>query len=499
MPNASWLLVLTLYCSWSLSRANERPNIILFLTSEQDVVLGGSSNLSLPKLMENLHTNGGIDFVNSFTVTPSSCPARSSLYSGQYLQNHYVVNDSKSGNCWGDRWKDKNEHTTINSRLRDAGYKTYFLGEYLTGYGSNRDDYKNIPPGWDYWMGLLDATQYNNIKVSDNGRFRQFNGTYVTDFLADLAAEQLQTHFVYHSDEPLFMVIAPPTARNAQPSKKYAGLLKGYLAPRTFTWDQPVKNKHWIMTQIQNPMPQSSIDYLDNVFRNRLEALRSVDDMVDNIYRMVKKLKRLDNTYIFYTSDTGYHLGQYSKPAGNRQNYETDIRVPLYVLGGSLNKFRQEKAISLNIDILPTLVEMAHQKIPTDVDGRSLLTIIKGGKEEKWRSDLLYSHVGQGVYGRVPGCDQPVKGLAECKPNCVCNDAHNNTFSCIRNFNTESSDWSYCEFQDSESFIEMYDLQKDPLQKNNVAQTYNPAVIKNFHTRLSALIGCSGDKCRSSY
>jgi extracellular sulfatase Sulf len=80
-------------------------------------------------------------------------------------------------------------------------------------------------------------------------------------------------------------------------------------------------------------MDRQKIGFSDLLHRRRLLTLLSADDAIDRLYRSLKQRRMLDNTYIFLSSDHGYHLGQFGMAKGKSQPYETDIRVPFYALG----------------------------------------------------------------------------------------------------------------------------------------------------------------------
>jgi len=139
----------------SLSAQNKQPNIVFFLTDDQDSELGGLEPLSKAK---SWITEKGVKFDNAFVTVPVCCPSRSSILSGLYQPNSQVVNNSLEGNCWGTEWRETHEKKTFATVLKASGYTTYYAGKYLNCYcnrecGGGAHDL-SVPPGWDNWAGL---------------------------------------------------------------------------------------------------------------------------------------------------------------------------------------------------------------------------------------------------------------------------------------------------------------------------------------------------------
>ena len=125
------------------------------------------------------------------------------------------------------------------------------------------------------------------------------------------------------------------------------------------------------------PLDNTSISYIDMLYRDRLRSLLPVDDMIGAIYSFLDKHKILDNTYLIYASDHGYHLGQWRIPCSKQQMYETDIRIPFFIRppnsnnsNSNSNKYNETRIVG-NVDLLPTLLELAGISIPSIVDGYS--------------------------------------------------------------------------------------------------------------------------------
>ena len=139
----------------SISDGNKQPNIVFFLTDDQDSELGGIEPLSKAK---SWITDKGVSFENAFVTVPVCCPSRSSILSGLYQPHSGVGNNSLEGNCWGTEWRETHERKTFATVLQASGYTTYYAGKYLNCYcnrecGGGAHDL-SVPPGWDHWAGL---------------------------------------------------------------------------------------------------------------------------------------------------------------------------------------------------------------------------------------------------------------------------------------------------------------------------------------------------------
>ena len=147
-----------LFSIWTLCTAfmtqvmnAQNPNIVLFLTDDQDSELGGMEPLTKARSWIADH---GVTFQNSFVSTPICCPSRSSILTGLYQHHTNVVNNTADGNCWGTEWREISEKQTFATVLKaTANYTTFYAGKYLNRYGSGGD--LSVPSGWDKWVGLV--------------------------------------------------------------------------------------------------------------------------------------------------------------------------------------------------------------------------------------------------------------------------------------------------------------------------------------------------------
>uniref|UniRef100_A0A3B3I1W4 Glucosamine (N-acetyl)-6-sulfatase (Sanfilippo disease IIID), b n=1 Tax=Oryzias latipes TaxID=8090 RepID=A0A3B3I1W4_ORYLA len=313
LPSALALLAVLLTCCVRCAGSARASNVVLVLVDDQDVQLGGM-----------------------FTVTPLCCPSRSSILSGRYPHNHGVRNNSLSGNCSSLLWQKGPESGAFPVYLNKLGYQTFFAGKYLNQYGGkDAGGVAHIPPGWDQWNALVGNSQYYNYTLSVNGKEEKHGDNYEKDYLTDLILNR-SLHFLddRSPQHPFFIMLSPPAPHSPwTAAPQYGKEFSNVKAPRDGSFDKPGKDKHWLLRQPPNPMSNSSLVYLDDAYRRRWQTLLSVDDMVEKLVKKLESVKELNDTYIFYTSDNGYHTGQFSLPIDKRQLYDFDIRVPLLVRG----------------------------------------------------------------------------------------------------------------------------------------------------------------------
>jgi N-acetylglucosamine-6-sulfatase len=206
---------------------------------------------------------------------------------------------------------------------------------------------------------------------------------------------------------------------------------------------------------------EGKIDAARLLYRRRLESLRSVDEMVAGIVGELAAARTLDRTYIFFTSDNGFHIGQHRVRAGKHLPYEEDIRVPLLVRGPRAVAGSVAPQLVMNLDIAPTIADLANIEPPSYVDGRSLLPLLRGVQPTGWRRAALL----EGWEGPYPN----YTGL-------------------------RTHQYKYVEWQTGER--ELYDLTADPYEMHSQWPTASPVLQRRLSVALEQLRDCVGATCR---
>jgi N-acetylglucosamine-6-sulfatase len=449
----------------SLGILGMRPKDVEALTAKPNIVFILADDMCkddlkhMPKTRSVLKDKG-IIFHNAFVSTPLCCPSRATIMRGQYAHNSEVWNSRGSSGGWQTYRAKGLERNNVATRLDAAGYRTGLFGKYLNGYKGT----SNKPPGWDRWFAHVGTPHYYDYKINDDGRIIHYGSTsadYETDVITDHAMNFIGASAMARG--PFFAFVAPKAPHGPYtPARRDKHAFDGIRAPRPPSFNErDVSDKPpWIRKLPR--LSDAKKAKIDNRAEKRAETLQALDDLVAGMVGKLREKRVLGNTYIFFTSDNGFQMGEHRTHAGKGRPYEGSVRVPLLVRGPDVAAGRQaQEKLVLNTDYLPTFTDLASAQTPGYVDGRSLGPVFKGNAAA-WRSAVLLE----------------------------AHDAPRNTppYSGIRT----SSGRKYVKYAGGKK--ELYYLDRDPYELHNSYDPNSPPIT--LATRLQALKSCTGVGCR---
>jgi N-acetylglucosamine-6-sulfatase len=466
--------------------ATSRPNVVVILTDDMR-----ADDLPMMPHVRDLLVKQGMTFANSYVTTPVCCPSRASILRGQYAHNHGVLGNAGPSGGFTTFHALGREDSTVATWLHDAGYKTALVGKYLNGYPESGHP-TFVPPGWDEWDALIgDSGKYFRFDLNQNGRVVPYAGRidsseqrrgsadsrspdiYSTDVLATKATDFVQQ--AGRSGEPFFLYVAPSAPHGpADPAPRDATAFATATAPRPPSFNEAnVDDKpDWVRTAPL--LSADEIAQIDALYRDRLRSLLAVDDLVAHLVETLRATGTLDQTYIVFTSDNGYQLGEHRIESAKRAAYEESIRVPLVVRGPGIQPGAVVDQLALNIDLAPTIAGWADVAIPAFVDGRSLAPLLKGDAAG-WRQAFLVEHLDSRVDRAEEGDNAPTV------PTYVA---------------VHTAGELYVEYQGGER--EMYNLEADPYELSNIASMADRDLLTSLQGRLAQLRNCAGARCRTA-
>ena len=459
-----------------------RPNIVMVMTDDQ----AAEQQRYMPKT-NALLDQGGVNFTNNFVTYPLCCPSRSTWLTGQYPHNHGVrSNQFPSGG-----YAKLDKSNTLPVWLQSAGYRTAHIGKFLNGYGRTSPD-TEVPPGWSEWYGSLDdpdayiggTYSMYGYTLNENGSVVHYGSTpdvvdpptYQTDVYSAKAADFIRRNAP--SSKPFFLSVAPlashteggaPGNNNPRAAPRHEGAFASEVPPTKPSFNESDVSDKPQSIQNLNPLTPLQRQQVGDNYRARAESLLAVDDMVQNIADTLGSQGELKNTVIIFTSDNGYFHGEHRVRQGKVRLYEESIRVPLLIRGPGFPKGKNRTQPVANVDLAPTIADIADAKPQRKIDGRSLLPIAE---------DKLLS----------PG--RPI-GIEAFFPS----DPEEDPETPPLNYTSVRTDrYIYAEYGTGES--ELYDLYSDPYQLTSRHADPSLAPVRAALDRLLArTANCAGGAC----
>ena len=471
----------------------EHPNIIFILTDDM-----AATDLAYMQRTIKLIQNQGISFDKFFVSISLCCPSRTSILRGQYAQNTKVSDNALPYGGFDRVYALGLEKSMLPDWLKQAGYRTALFGKYLNFYpGLAGKTY--IPPGWDVWASPVDGFPYTefNYTLNENGKLVKYGSTpqdYGTDVYSSLALAFIKDSL--SRNQPFFAYIATYAPHHPYtPAPRHAGMYSTLSLPKPPSFNQANLSGEKGTFLWKFPLTDKQINDLQTDYRLRIESLQAVDEMVGKIVDTLSAVGKLNDTYIIFTSDNGYHLGQHRLPAGKNTPYEEDILVPFLVSGPEVRPGTHVKELTGNIDIAPTIAELAGASAPSFVDGRSLVPFLFGQSVSQWRQAYLLQRAlippGEKDNDSVDESEESSEPSGLIEPT---DSPYDNVPMAYDGLRTQR--YTYLEFYNG--VVQIFDLSKDPYELNNFVKTADPALLKKLHSWLAKLKNCASDSCRSA-
>jgi N-acetylglucosamine-6-sulfatase len=530
-----------------------KPNFVLIQTDDQTLdglyasykaFAGAPATRAMPSTLD-LIAKRGMTFSRYYVSYPLCCPSRVSLLTGRYAHNHNVRgNVAPNGGYPGFASHLADTHN-IATWLQQDGYKTIHIGKFLNAYGEEPwDSGKEVPPGWSSWHTVenSDTTHfYYGYTLNNNGQidgpygdpgnweareygvrddfgcpFAATNGLpcyYETDKLTEFATNELAGT---PAEQPFYLQLdyTAPHGDFRRPAGPEP-------APREYDWFKGARLPHdrregfdegnvADKPRFIREAPHLTLDdkHAYRVYwQKQLEALRGVDDGVRQIVETLGAEGRLRNTYIILTSDNGFFFGEHRLLGGKFLAYEPATHLPFLIRGPGIRPGVKSGELSMNIDIAPTILELAGAEADKSIDGRSMVPFIRDPELRSRRPLLFESFVEtndveqQGAIGvpgdqtRAIGAGRPESALSSelRRPSATASLlAPPKDYEGIR-----LGPYKYIAWPDGEK--ELYDINRDPYELNNIAKIPNFYPVRNaLHKELRRMEDCVGRTCREA-
>ncbi len=449
----------------------DKPNIVFVLTDDL--------SMNLLPYMPNVQAmeKDGVSFANYFVTDSLCCPSRASIFTGKFPHNTGVITNEPPDGGYK-RFNDRgNDAETFAVALQQDGYRTAMLGKYLNGYGPKHND---MPQGWDEWdvagqgYAEFDYDLNQNDSVVHRGTAP---GDYLTDVLAGIADK-----FIRRSASAPFFIEIASFAPHAPytPAPRDAQAFHGLEVPRSaaFAARPDAAAPRWL--QGIPPLSDAQITNINHDFRRRAQSVLAVDKMVGDLRATLESLGIADRTYVIFSSDNGYHMGEFSLRPGKMTPFDTDIHVPLVVVGPGVAKGAVRDEFVENIDLCPTFTDLGGGAGPTAPDGQSMVPLLLGAAGDDWPQSVLIEH-HRPVDFDISDPDSPIP-----------DSANPISYEALR-----TGDALYVEYEDGE--IGFYDLKNDPDELKNIAGDMRVADLQRYRTAVAASRECAGNAaCREA-
>jgi arylsulfatase A-like enzyme len=417
----------------------QKPNILVLISDDQRWdQLSYADHPIIPELktpnMDRLARQGAY-FRNGFVTTPICAVSRASIVTGRYVSTHGM-------NHFRTPIAPDVLSKSYPAVLHDHGYRTGLLGKW----GMAVDGTDKVFDVFNAWM-----KQGKYFHETDNGRIHN------AEWLADRTREFLEST---PPDQPFCLTVCYKAPHHPyQPDDRDKDLFGDVVIPKRIT-DTPEGYQAMASHVMEKSLnrwcyfdERKDQATKDDFEKNFLRCVMSLDRSVGRIMQTLKDLNLDHNTVVLFLSDHGYQWGEHGL-GGKWLLYEESIRTPIMIRGPGIRDIKPGSKIdglALNIDVAPTILDVAGVDIPSEMDGVSLFPLIRG-KKKSLRKDFFMEHVG-------------VIKVATPIPDSM---------------GVRSKDWKYIRYVNVDPEVEeLYHLKTDPLETTNLMN--DPKHVETKH------------------
>ena len=446
-----FLALASLQATAQQNKKQERMNIIFILADDHryDAMgfMGKIQGLQTPG-MDRMAAEGA-HLKNAFVSTALCSPSRASILTGQYAHTHTVVDNEAPLPA---------NLVFFPKHMQQQGYQTSYFGKWHMGNTGDQPQ-----PGFDHWESFQGQGVYYGVVLNINGkRFPQAKETYTTDLLTAHAIDWLNRR---NRQKPFFLYLSHKGVHSEfQPARRHEGKYKDvpivtppsmYLtatdSSRTFgmaTLPATTVNYRDIPRWVRNQRYSwHGVDYMyhgaiqfDGFYRQYLETLQAVDESIESVISYLKENNLDKNTMVVYMGDNGFSFGEHGL-IDKRHAYEESMRVPLLVWAPGFVKPKAViNQVVMNVDIAPTFLELAGIRKPANMQGNSFAPFLRG-ETIPWRDRVFYEYYWEAAFPSTP------------------------TMFAVR-----TDRYKYIYNHGSWDINELYDLQNDPYEMNNLVR-----------------------------
>lgn len=439
--------------------AEKKPDILFILLDDlrwDALSFKGHPYVKTPNI--DTLREGGASLENAFCTTSICCPSRATFLTGTYANRHGVIDNETS---------EYNPDITppLTKYLQQAGYKTAMIGKWHMGHSAEPRPY------FDHWISFEGQGKYNDIEVNVDGKMEQWTG-YTTDILTDKAIAFINRQ---PKNQPYFCMLSHKAVHEPfEPHPRHKEAFgKDQVDIEPESWKDDFEGKPaWLHRDQARDVRWSyrtrdyetenlpeSIDHEEwkkgqKKYIEQFRCLAAVDDGVGKLLTVLKNRGTLENTLIIFSSDNGYFHGEHRR-WDKRLAMEESLRIPMVVAyPGHIMPGSSVTQLVSNVDFAPTVLDYAGIAVPDQMQGNSMRSLFEQ-KDPEWRESVFYEYWVDLVHS-IP------------------------TMTAVR-----TDQYKLIQYPEIDDLDELYDLQADPHELNNLA--VNPEYAE-LHKKMEQLM-----------